>query len=209
MLRKDVLLDKGKRGMSEKRSSVGAADSALWNALRAKRRELADAQDVPPYIIFSDATLMAMVEARPRNHQQLGRLSGIGQRKLELYGDDFLEVLAAFDDGSSGHEIVSDTVSQTLECFKLGYSVEQVASQRGLTVDTVYNHLAKALEQGAVRTEDVLTLSASEFADIEAAILALPDEQRNALKPVFEAFGGTYGYGLLRCVRAALLRRLT
>ena len=210
MLRRDVLLDKSKRGASEKRQPVGIADSALWNALRAKRRELADAQDVPPYIIFSDATLMAMVDARPRNHQQLSHLSGIGQRKLELYGDEFLEVLAEFDDGvSSSQASISDTVSQTLDLFKLGYSVEQVAHQRALTEDTIYNHLAKCLEQGVVRAEDVLALSASEMADIEAAMLALPESQRNALKPVFESLGGAYCYGLLRCIRIVLQRRLS
>jgi ATP-dependent DNA helicase RecQ len=210
MLRRDVLLDKSKRGSSEKRQPVGTADSALWNALRAKRRELADAQDVPPYIIFSDATLMAMVDARPKNHQQLSRLSGIGQRKLELYGDEFLQVLAEFDDEVSlnPRSSLSDTVLQTLDWFKLGYSVEQVAQQRALTEDTVYNHLAKGLEQGVVTVEEVLNLSATELADIEAAMLALPESQRNALKPIYESLGGAYGYGLLRCVRVALQRRL-
>lgn len=207
MLRQDLLLDKGKRSTTEKRHAAGEMDGALWNALRAKRRELADAQDVPPYIIFNDATLMAMVDARPRTHQQLSRIIGVGQRKLELYGDDFLAVLAEFDD-QPAKESVSDTVAETLDLFRLGYSVAQVAQHRGLTEDTIYNHLAKSLEIGKVALEEVLELSASELADIESAMLALPEEQRNALKPIYEQFGGAYGYGMLRCVRAALQRRL-
>ena len=207
MLRKDVQVAKTKRDKYEKRQPDGIADSALWNALRAKRRELADAQDVPPYVIFHDATLMAMVEARPRNHQQLSRISGVGERKLDLYGDEFLAVLAEFDEVS--HETAAaDTVIETLDLFRLGYSVEQVASQRGLKEDTIYTHLAKGLEAGSVRFEDVLELAPQEIADIEALLLSMPEAQRNALKPVYEQLGGEYSYGVLRCVRAALQRRL-
>ncbi|MCQ8105147.1 DNA helicase RecQ [Methylomonas sp. SURF-2] len=206
MLRKDVQVAKTGRGGYEKRQP-GGADNDLWNALRAKRRQLADEQDVPPYVIFHDATLMAMVESRPRTHAQLGSISGIGERKLALYGEQFLAVLAEF--GGDEHEgAANDSVSESLDLFRLGYGIEQVARQRGLKADTVYTHLAKGLEAGEVRLAEVLDLSAQEVADIEAVMLALPEAQRNALKPVFEELGGAYGYGVLRCVRAALQRRL-
>lgn len=206
MLRKDTQVGKAKRDRYENRSVGGAADSALWNALRTKRRELADEQDVPPYVIFHDATLMAMVENRPRNHQQLGMISGIGQRKLELYGDEFLAVLAEFDGELS--PVASDTVSESLALFRLGYSVAQVANQRRLSEDTIYNHMAKGLEAGLVELDEVLSLSSVEIGEIEAVLLSLPEAQRNAMKPVYEALDGGYSYGVLRCVRAALQRRL-
>ncbi|WP_041365698.1 DNA helicase RecQ [Methylomonas methanica] len=206
MLRKDVQVAKTKKERYEKRQP-GGAETELWNALRAKRRQLADEQDVPPYVIFHDATLMAMVENRPRTHQQLGLISGVGERKLALYGDAFLAVLAEFDEQEGGP--ANDTVTETLDLFKLGYSIEQVAQQRGLKADTVYTHLAKGLEAGLVRLADVLDLSAQEIAEVEAVLLALPDEQRNALKPAFEQLGGAYSYGVLRCIRAALQRELT
>ncbi|AMK77878.1 MULTISPECIES: DNA helicase RecQ [Methylomonas] len=206
MLRKDAQIAKTRREKAEKRQPGGAADSALWNALRAKRKELADEQDVPPYVIFHDATLMAMVDARPRNHQQLSMLSGIGQRKLELYGDEFLAVLAQFDDEPAVS--ATDTVAESLDLFRLGYSVEQVAKQRSLSEDTIYNHMAKSLELGLVALGDVLSLSPAEVSEIEAVLLSLPEEQRNALKPVYEQLGGAYSYGVLRCVRAALQQQL-
>lgn len=65
----------------------------LWEALRARRRELAEEQAVPPYVIFHDATLLAMVEHRPRNRDDLLQLSGVGERKLARYGDAFLTVI--------------------------------------------------------------------------------------------------------------------
>lgn len=211
MLRKDVQIGKVKRDKYERRQPDGA-DSALWDALRAKRRELADAQDVPPYVIFHDATLMAMMESRPQNHQQLSRISGVGERKLALYGDEFLAVLAEFDD--EVHASASDTVQESIDLFRLGYSVEQVAQQRDLKEDTIYSHLANGLEAGAVRFEDALDLlalegvSAQQIDEIETVLLALSDEQRNALKPAYDELGGAYSYGVLRCVRANLLRRL-
>ncbi|HEY5716989.1 MAG TPA: HRDC domain-containing protein, partial [Motiliproteus sp.] len=66
--------------------------------LRNLRRDLADLQDVPPYVIFHDATLVEMVERRPGSLYALGNISGVGKRKLERYGDEFLDVLLSFVD---------------------------------------------------------------------------------------------------------------
>ena len=71
------------------------ADSTLWEALRARRLQLAKAQGVPPYVVFHDATLAEMVEQRPRTLSQLAHISGVGERKLAAYGEDFLEVIRA------------------------------------------------------------------------------------------------------------------
>ncbi len=68
----------------------------LFEALRAKRRALAEAVGVPPYVIFHDATLREMALAKPANIHALGRISGVGARKLEAYGEDFLSVIAQF-----------------------------------------------------------------------------------------------------------------
>ncbi len=70
------------------------ADDALWQALRARRLELARAQGVPPYVIFHDATLLEMVRQRPRDLAALGVIPGVGRSKLERYGETFLAVIA-------------------------------------------------------------------------------------------------------------------
>ncbi|HKX08666.1 MAG TPA: DNA helicase RecQ [Stellaceae bacterium] len=84
-----------------KRVTVGApveplsnADSALFEALRAKRLALAREQGVPPYVIFHDTTLLAMARQRPRDHAALGEILGVGRSKLERYGAVFLGVIA-------------------------------------------------------------------------------------------------------------------
>ncbi len=208
MLRKDLQPGKIKRSKGESRQFVDSQDALLWNALRAKRRELADAQDVPPYVIFHDATLMAMLEAKPVTHQQMGLLSGIGERKLALYGDEFLAVLSEFVDNENNGPIgLSDTIAESVALFRLGYSVKQIARQRELQETTIYDHLSQSLEQGLLALADVIELPEPEIRLIEDAFISLPEDRKNTLKPVFERFGGQYSYGILRCVRAALLHQ--
>jgi len=84
-----------RRSSSASRASqtLDAADQPLWLALRALRRELALAQGVPPYVIFHDSTLMAMVEHMPLSLNEMRLIGGIGDSKLSRYGDDFLAVI--------------------------------------------------------------------------------------------------------------------
>jgi len=69
------------------------ADNPLFEALRARRRELAQEAGVPPYVIFHDSVLRAMAAQRPTGRAALSLLSGVGQRKLDAYGDAFLQVI--------------------------------------------------------------------------------------------------------------------
>jgi ATP-dependent DNA helicase RecQ len=202
MLRKDSQVEKTKGGKLSKSSHKNKGiNNLLWDALRDKRRELAELQDVPPYIIFHDACLMSMMEHKPSTLAQLSRLPGVGERKLELYGKQFLAVIDAFREE---HTASSDTASESMELFRLGFSVSQIAQKRALKESTIYGHLAHYLEQGQLLLADVVDLSQQDIKRIEDIIINLPDDQKNALKPVYESFGGEYNYDILRCVRAAL-----
>jgi ATP-dependent DNA helicase RecQ len=79
------------------RAGAGAAPNPvgdpLFEALRARRRELAQEAQVPPYVIFHDSVLRDMATTRPGSLAALGRISGVGARKLEAYGDAFLAVI--------------------------------------------------------------------------------------------------------------------
>lgn len=69
------------------------ADENLWEALKAKRTELAREQGVPPYVIFHDSTLQEMVKATPTTLDHFSRIGGVGQAKLERYGEQFIKVI--------------------------------------------------------------------------------------------------------------------
>ena len=72
---------------------VADADRELWEALRECRRKIASERNLPPYVIFHDATLKQMLDERPADRDALLRINGVGQAKLERYGEQFLEVL--------------------------------------------------------------------------------------------------------------------
>ena len=72
------------------------ADRNLFQRLRALRKQLADRDEVPPFVVFSDTTLVEMAETRPRNERELLKVSGVGQRKLQKYGSEFLTAICAY-----------------------------------------------------------------------------------------------------------------
>jgi ATP-dependent DNA helicase RecQ len=203
ILRKDIKQEKIKRGKKIAGSPRSRDDSntLLWDTLRAKRREIADDQQVAPYMIFHDATLMAMMEHKPTTLEQMGQLSGVGQHKLDLYGEKFLTIIREF---FSGDNSLTDTAAESIRLFRLGFNVQKIAEKRALKDSTIYAHLAEAITQGLLILTDVIDLSASEIKQIETSILNLPEEQKNMLKPVYEQFEGVYSYEVLRCVKAAL-----
>lgn len=100
-LRKDPVVKKTAGRASGGRSSAPVkdqiTDQAGWDALRACRKELADKQGVPPYVIFHDTTLFGMLERKPRTLEELAEVSGVGAAKLEKYGEIFLEAIAGLD----------------------------------------------------------------------------------------------------------------
>ena len=84
-----------RRRTRKQRVAADEADNPLFAALRAKRRELASAAGIPPYVIFHDSTLREMAALRPGTLAAMGELSGVGAAKLERYGAAFLEVIEA------------------------------------------------------------------------------------------------------------------
>ena len=77
-------------------AALNPVDDPLFEALRACRRELADAAGVPPYVVFHDSTLREMASARPSNLRALGEITGVGTRKLESFGNAFLNAIKGF-----------------------------------------------------------------------------------------------------------------
>lgn len=98
-LRKDAA--KSAERTRRSKPQVAEADRQLWEALRARRKQLAEEEGVPPYVIFHDATLMDMLALRPRDRYEMAAVSGVGDRKLEAYGDAFLTVLNEHTDAAS------------------------------------------------------------------------------------------------------------
>ncbi len=92
-LRRDLLVAREAKKTRKKVTSVAEEDSDLWEALRDCRKRLADENNVPPYVIFHDATLMQMAADKPQSPEAFLAIAGVGQTKLERYGSVFMDVV--------------------------------------------------------------------------------------------------------------------
>jgi len=195
-------------------SGDGAHDEWLFNRLRQLRKDVADQHDVPAYVVFSDVALRQMARDYPMNEQEFLRISGVGNRKLQEFGEVFLSAIAdhlsvnprqdfqkelshtssaPFKKKSLGY-----TVQETLRCFRLGHSVEEIAKERGLVTSTIYSHLEQAIQAGeAVDINQLLT--PVHQTRIAAAFAKTGLENLTGAK---ELLGNLYDYGQLRLFRA-------
>ena len=194
-----------------------ACDEALFEKLRALRKQLADERGVPPYIVFSDVSLRQMARFYPASDVEFSRISGVGDKKLQEFGAAFLGEIAKhlqtnarqiFADDSfvepaalaPRRSRLTDTVRETLHFFRQGKTVSEIASVRGFKDGTIYSHLEEAMLAG--ETVDVNALvSADAQRDIAAAF---KKHGFGNLVGVVESLVGRYDYGQCRLVRAAL-----
>ncbi|MNI21596.1 ATP-dependent DNA helicase RecQ [compost metagenome] len=79
------------------RADLDEADAVLFEALRRKRTEIAKELSIPPYVVFADTTLVGLAKRKPTSHDAMLEVSGIGQTKLERYGDAFLDIIRAHE----------------------------------------------------------------------------------------------------------------
>ncbi|GAB3371533.1 DNA helicase RecQ [Spongiibacter taiwanensis] len=179
--------------------SSNVSNAPLWEALRQKRKELADEQGVPAYVIFHDATLMDMLEREPQTLEQFSRVSGVGQRKLDAYGDAFLDVIRAHQGSAPAGP--TDSAADSIALLCQGLTPLEIAHRRDLTISTVYRHLANAIAEGELELDDVVELNDAALKEIR---FAFEHSEDGRLKPVYEFLDGEYDYGVLACVKAAL-----
>jgi len=196
--------EKGKKKRKGTRpSELRSCDQLLFEALRELRLELAQEQGVPPYIIFHDSTLQEMARSRPVSEEQLRYISGVGKRKLTLYGPQFLKLIRGHPLPELLDNQLSDTINETLLLHSQGVSAEQIAQQRQLKLTSVYGHLAEAIEAGLVDVREVLPLDDAQYHEISATLELLNICEEGRLKPLYEELDQAYDYGILKCVLAA------
>ena len=173
-------------------------------------------------MIFSDATLVELATYLPQTNEELSRISGVGDVKLDKYGADFLQAIESYCDR---HQLASlihlkvqkrerktrpkrdtrghDTYSITLELFKTGHSIAAIAKARDLAPSTIETHLVRFISSGEILLEDIV--AAHKIEPIRQAILAL--NAGIATSPVKEYLGEEFSYGEIRAVIADFVRQ--
>ncbi|GAA5481290.1 DNA helicase RecQ [Haloferula sargassicola] len=193
-------------------------DMELFDALRTLRKQLADTAGVPPYVVFSDVSLRHMARAYPTDDAEFLRIPGVGERKLADFGPAFLPLISDWLKTHPRRDFVpleslpepklpppppNPTSLITLELFRSGRSLEEIAAERGLSLSSIEGHLAMVIEAGE-NIDPRHFYTAGEEAEMRAAFDGYTEE---ALKPVHEHLGGRISYGKLRLFRAAESRR--
>lgn len=119
----------------------------LFEKLRELRAELAREANVPAYIIFSDASLKDMEDQEPQSPEEFLDIHGVGQSKMNKYGTDFITLIKAHVHNANPKSS-NKTFQETKLLLEKGFSLEEIAEERKLTVSTIYNHLIKLYEEG-------------------------------------------------------------
>ena len=182
------------------KAELRAIDEELFEALRECRTELANEQGVPSFVIFSDASLIEMAKIRPHTDETFKYINGVGDMKLERYGEQFMDVIREYPLSELLNNNFSDTINETLALYNDGLKIEAIAEKRELSMGTIYSHLADVIEAGMLSAADVLDIDDTDITTIENTAELLNSKEENALKPLFDELEGEFEYGILRCV---------
>ncbi|WP_447592362.1 DNA helicase RecQ [Aquipseudomonas campi] len=200
-LRRDLKPQQAAKASGSSASQLVRQDEReQWEALRTLRRKLAEEHSVPPYVIFPDATLLEMLRSKPASMSDMAQVSGVGARKLERYGQAFLEVL---NGAVETPQVVVDLRHELVSLARAGMTPAQIAAQLTCTEKNVYSLLAEAIGRQQLSLEQALDLPEDLLGEIQDAFLDGEGELPPA-SAVAEQFAGRVPDGVLHCVRAAL-----
>ncbi|MDM9585764.1 DNA helicase RecQ [Nostoc sp. GT001] len=193
----------------EQGSEKAEVAEILLQKLRSLRKQLADEQSVPPYVIFHDSTLKLMVQVQPQNLAEFAKLSGVGSHKLAQYGEKFITEIRAYrqEKGlqnksatsvSSPKSSSSYTELQTLQLHQQGLNIAQIAQKRNLSPATVSSHLEKLIEKN--QPVDLNQLVPIEHQQKIWQVLEVLGDI--SLTPIKEQLGERYTFDEIRLVRS-------
>lgn len=193
---------------SKKPKKETSENPELFEMLRSLRKEQAERENVPPYVIFSDATLVEMAHYLPHTKEELNQISGLGTFKLEKYGETFLKVILDYctiNDLSSKisekkpkkvRELKPKTIktttgtqATTFQLYKENNSVEEIAKLRNLAVTTIQSHLANFVATGEIEASEFMDLN-----KIEPILEIVKRKGTASLRTIKDELGDGFSY---------------
>lgn len=196
-----------------------AHDPALFALLRARRKALADAANLPPYAIFSDRSLVEMATYFPQSPEAFATMYGVGEAKLARYAASFLPIIQAYcaergiAEGRKGVAAatvaaaprpggVTGRAAEVLTLYNNGQPLAEVAGVYGVKLATVINHLYKAVLAGeTLHSDGLLAASGLPAAEQARALAVFAELGTSHLRPVYEALGERVSYDELHLLR--------
>ncbi|MCP4141440.1 MAG: DNA helicase RecQ [Chloroflexi bacterium] len=208
---------RSRRGRAEQK--VLDYDKNLFTLLRQKRKALADEAGVPPYVIFSDKTLVEMSAYYPQSLESVLKMSGVGQAKLRRYGEIFLTEIKNYcgkkgieEKEKSSYREKSDKNRRYMivgEMYNAGESIASLSERYQVQTSTILNHLVRFVSAGnsLKNGEDLQAQTSIPIQMQEKAIAAFDEVGTDFLKPVFEKLNGEISYDELKIMRLIALSK--
>lgn len=206
---------------STKNKFMGNYSEEIFESLRKIRKDIADKEKMPAFVIFSDATLKHMAETCPRTNQEMLDVSGVGQHKLEKYGQVFLDFFLQSNTLPAINPInnytvdkkvsakkppVGNTYAETLSLYLEGLTVEQIAAQRNLSNTTIYNHIELLYSTDKINNLDNF-ISTDEIERLRLQLQNLSVSP--TLREIYESLGETLPYYKIKFILAYLNKHKT
>jgi len=206
---KSVFLAKEAPKKPRKTVIDGTTNVELFELLRELRNTIANDKDLIHYQIFNQKSLYEMCETLPTNKTELIKVNGFGKTRVEKYGTEILKVIRDYCDEnnietSKNTEIfeapkskrkVGSTKTTSLQLFKSGKSIEQIAMERDLNVNTITGHLASFIASGEVKILDLI--SEKHYKELKEII---PKQKFETLSDLKHNIDSKYTFGELRLV---------
>jgi len=186
--------------------AAAPANPELWEYLREWRREIAKQANIAAFVVLHDSSLEEVCRLRPRSLAALRQVSGIGERKAELYGQSILDALARFDRGvraAAPLQPKTKPAEETIQLLGDGQNFAEIARTRGRQLKSVIDLVASLVEKGTLEFQDSW-VDPEKRASIEAACTQLGVER---LKPIKEALPPEITFEEIRLVVANLRRK--
>jgi len=190
-------------------SSVADADQGLREYLREWRRTTAKEKGTPAYVVLHDTSLDEICRSKPNSVAELLNITGIGERKADLYGQGILSALRQYREGARASVPLAMKTAPALETLQLltdGKTFEEIAQISGRQVSTVVNAVANLVEKGDLEFRPEW-IDRNKLAVIEAACAKMGLDSLERLKPLKEALPPEITYDEIRLVLACLRRK--
>lgn len=211
------LLTKEEKSKKKTRTITIVNDNSLTNELidilKDWRSERSYEIDKPPFYIMHQTTLVEIAKAMPQTKEELLDIEGFGKKKYENYGEEILQIINDFCNTNNIERrqttiVIDDTSNNkpkekhntylvTLELFRQGKTIEDIAAEREMATSTIEGHLSRFVETGEI---DVHTLVSDE--DLSALLPYFTDNKDGLLREAFEYFDSKYSFGTLRIVQS-------
>ena len=200
-------------------------DPVLFDLLRKKRKELAEQMNLPPYVIFSDKTLVEMAAYYPMSQERMLQVYGVGQKKFADYGAIFIDLIQAYcrplrlqekrresraATGTGRESVAKLRHVEVGELYNEGRTIPELMEQYHIQQGTILDHLARYRMEGNPlrRGDEFLAMLHIPLQQQLEVLKAFEEQGSQALKPVFDRMNGLVSYDDLKILRLHYLIRL-